>query len=63
MQEETSLRDPLECLAEEISLNILSFLQYEDLLRAAAVSKQWRLLADDDAGIWVRIAAHKARSF
>jgi len=63
MQEETSLRDPLECLAEEISLNILAFLQYEDLLRAAAVSKQWRLLADDDAGIWVRIVAHKGRSF
>jgi hypothetical protein len=51
--------DPLESLAEEVGLLILSFLPYKCLLSARLVCKHWNGLVDDDVGIWVRVYINK----
>ncbi len=44
--------DFLDQLPAELSLHILSFLDYKDLCRAAQVSKQWRNLIDSNETGW-----------
>ncbi|KAG0648729.1 Cell division control 4 [Hyphodiscus hymeniophilus] len=44
--------DFLDQLPTELSLNILSFLDYRDLCRAAQVSKQWRSVVDSNETCW-----------
>lgn len=46
--------DFISALPNEISYKILSYLDTVSLCKAAQVSRQWRLLADDDA-IWHRM--------
>ncbi|KAJ6262792.1 Beta-TrCP [Drechslerella dactyloides] len=42
-------------LPTELSLNIIKFLDYKSLARAAQVSKKWRILIDSDEWTWKRL--------
>lgn len=46
-------RDFLAILPVELSRNILRFLDGKSLCKAAQVSKQWRVVVDSDAHIWM----------
>lgn len=41
-------RDFISLLPKELALNVLSFLEPKDLLRAAQACRSWRILADDN---------------
>lgn len=41
-------RDFISLLPKELALNVLSFLEPKDLLRAAQACRSWRFLADDN---------------
>ncbi|KAK6332716.1 SCF ubiquitin ligase complex subunit cdc4 [Orbilia brochopaga] len=47
--------DFLARLPTELSLNIIKFLDYKSLARAAQVSKKWRVLIDSDEWTWKRL--------
>ncbi|KAF9933738.1 SCF ubiquitin ligase complex subunit cdc4 [Linnemannia zychae] len=49
----TMKQDFLSLLPIELSRNILRFLDGRSLCKAAQVSKQWRLVVDSDAHIWM----------
>ncbi|KAF9362964.1 SCF ubiquitin ligase complex subunit cdc4 [Mortierella sp. NVP85] len=49
----TMKRDFLGLLPVELSRNILRFLDGRSLCKAAQVSKQWRVVVDSDAHIWM----------
>ncbi|KAG0044522.1 SCF ubiquitin ligase complex subunit cdc4 [Gryganskiella cystojenkinii] len=49
----TMKQDFLALLPVELSRNILRFLDGKSLCKAAQVSKQWRIVVDSDAHIWM----------
>ncbi|KAG0217240.1 SCF ubiquitin ligase complex subunit cdc4 [Mortierella sp. NVP41] len=51
----TMKQDFLSLLPIELSRNILRFLDGRSLCKAAQVSKQWRVVVDSDAHIWMHV--------
>jgi F-box and WD-40 domain protein 7 len=52
-------RDFISLLPKELALQVLSFLQPKDLLRAAQTCRSWRFLADDNL-LWKEKCKHAA---